>query len=936
MTHNKNLIEIAKYGTNVAIIDFMKQAEDAGYTFCQDALDISLIESCNRGLKTLVQFAVNLGANVNYSRKNGDTPLIVSAWKGFTDICRLLLKKGADVNSSNNDGDTPLMAAVQPSGSIELIHLLMEQDNVDVDHQNKNGGTALMKAIEVLNLDVVILLLNSGASLDGRSKPTGTKSACVEIVNSKGESAQDIADRLNIGNVIKFLRNANNEDPLITAALNRDLVSVKFLVDTMYLSQKCYGVLVQLLKSIKTENRSVSRGEIEIFQTLLKCGYDVNWKSDSGETSLVLAVEIGSAELVEMLCSFGARLSHNEVTLAARQGRNDIISLLLYYGAPVNKFTTYQAPMFCGSALESALASEHIDTALKLAQYGAFIDIAASMTAAVAQGSKKTFTFIATNYPMVCTRIAEDTNRGLLHTAVKLGDVDIVNILLNLNADVNGVYYHKTPLMAAMHVAVIDLLVARGADVNKRTNTTVLLNVLSSDYTTMFRKILEFSQQTDHFNYCIEEIVHALLKHGASVHITTDQQETPLMLASRTEVSADVVKLLLDANSDVNYKDFLGLTALHYAVQNNCSENIKLLVQNRADINAQSLKGATPLHMATKSGNIETMEFLLQNDADPQLQDSKGNTPLIIAVEEAVEDTWADHRAIEILIEASSDLNVRNSSGTSALTLAAQYTSLEILLSLLKAGADPNIADNDSDTALTLVLGHVQVSDCSLECASSLLEHGAAVQFVHPEMIHRLTSLGWSRVVQQLIQRGLPPSEIVFLKNSCGWPTSTPVTPFSVALLMENIELASFMLDVWYLTPSDVRTLSGQTSVTDSLRRKGLFRSVKFLEEVTTRPMTLEQLCFINISSILGTEAHRADNIEKMPLPKVYKNKLKFNTVEISLDDDEYRKNELLHHYILKHGSGEGFDPYEDYSDNDDDDSEESSSDSDFSSVSDF
>ncbi|XP_059158977.1 ankyrin-3-like [Physella acuta] len=766
MTHNINLIEVSKYGTNVAIIEFIKQAEDAGYTFYQDALDFSLIESCNRGLKTLDQFVVSLGANVNKKRENGDTPLHISAGKGFTDICRLLLAKGCDINALNDDGDTPLMAAVQPSGSIELIHLLLEQDNVDIDHKNKNGVTALMKAFEDGHKDVVNLLLNFGATLDGKAGSTGTET----------ENANYKAGRLNNVHVTQLLSNVINDNTLIAAAI----------VNTIYLSHNSYGILVQLLASIKNGNRCVNKHVLQIFQTLIKCGFDVNWKSDSGETPLVLAVEIGSAELVEMLCSFGARLSDKEVTIAARQGRNDIISLLLYYGAPA-----------CGSALETALASEHIDTAQNLIQHGVVLDVAVSMTTAVIQCSKDALRFIATNYPNESKKIAEDTNRGLLHAAVKLGDVDIVNILLDLNADVNGVYDNKTPLLTANHETVIDLLVTRGAE--------------------------------------------------------------------------------------VNYKDDDGMTALHHVVENNCFEKVKILVQNGADTNAQKLYGKAPLHLATLGGNIEIIQLLLQNDADPQLQDSDGDTPLIIAVRKAEKDPWNGQRAIEILIEASSDLIVRNRNGNCALHIAAHQACHEALRSLIDAKADLNITDKHSATALSLALDQLHILDYGFDCVSILLEHGATVQFVHPEMIHRLTSLGWSRVVQQLIQRGLPPSEIVFLKNSCGWPTSTPVTPFSVALLMENIELASFMLDVWYLTPSDVRTLSGQTSVTDSLRRKALFRSVNFLEKATVRLLTLEQLCFINLSTYIGTDATRMEQIDKMHLPNIFKNKLKFNTTQITL-----------------------------------------------------
>lgn len=66
------------------------------------------------------------------------------------------------------------------------------------------------------------------------------------------------------------------------------------------------------------------------------------------------------------------------------------------------------------------------------------------------------------------------------------------------------------------------------------------------------------------------------------------------------------VEALLNSGEDVNGTNAQGNTALHYAVATNNADMVKLLLQYNADMNAQNTKGWSPLSIAEKKnvGNI--------------------------------------------------------------------------------------------------------------------------------------------------------------------------------------------------------------------------------------------------------------------------------------------------------------------------------------------
>lgn len=123
-------------------------------------------------------------------------------------------------------------------------------------------------------------------------------------------------------------------------------------------------------------------------------------------------------------------------------------------------------------------------------------------------------------------------------------------------------------------------------------------------------------------------MISVLLKHGADIEVRYFQANfSPLCIAIHNGHKT-AVQLLLENKTNVEGIYHSGRTPLFLCTT---KEMIELLVKYKANVDARDVLKRTPLHWAVRGANVEAVETLLQNGADAEARDRDDATPLVVA-----------------------------------------------------------------------------------------------------------------------------------------------------------------------------------------------------------------------------------------------------------------------------------------------------------------
>jgi ankyrin repeat protein len=270
--------------------------------------------------------------------------------------------------------------------------------------------------------------------------------------------------------------------------------------------------------------------------------------------------------------------------------------------------------------------------------------------------------------------------------ASRSGKAAIAEQLLARGADPNAHGARgQTALMwaaAQRHADVVAVLLARGADVHRRSAVWSQMMAVPPHGVKQYNRVIP---------------------HGG---------DTALLFAAR---SGDVAsaKLLVSAGANVNDADAWGVSATVLAAHSGFSELLEFLLERGADPNA-ARAGFTALHAAIMRRHLGMATALLEHGANP-------NAPV---------ETWTPTR------RSSKDYNFAPELvGATPFWLAARFSQPDMMRLLLSHGADPKVVHTGSYHAEEPVEPRSHVTNAVMAAAGI----GGGVAWVQPPRADRET-----------------------------------------------------------------------------------------------------------------------------------------------------------------------------------------------------
>ena len=333
----------------------------------------------------------------------------------------------------------------------------------------------------------------------------------------------------------------------------------------------------------------------------------------------------------------------------------------------------------------------------------------------------------------------EDLGYPIIERAAREGKIEVVRLLVDAGADVDG----SAALWTAIdhgHTEVVRLLVEAGADVNPKdpwnqgssfltlaklsgnpeivqiladagakeegftvANEGQVVEAFEDGYPTTASGLYDAAANND------VEAVRDLVDAGVDVNAKGTRGESILTNAV-IRAGPEVVQILVDAGADVNAKDNFGNPVLFEAVSPygwgpEAKQILQILVDAGANVNVKDDDGRPVLVEAIRPGNIltdhpEIVRVLVDGGAEVNID--QNGTPIIFrALLGSYEVYDGAHDIMRMLADAGADVNVRDDRGNPLLFEAVQQGDLEIVRILVEAGADVNSKDSSGDSILS-------------------------------------------------------------------------------------------------------------------------------------------------------------------------------------------------------------------------------------------
>ncbi|KAJ4361129.1 uncharacterized protein N0V89_001698 [Didymosphaeria variabile] len=536
------------------------------------------------------------------------------------------------------------------------------------------------------NVAVINQLLQGFVVLDDESFPEVFQSAMKRSPATPDVVQLFIERGRNCVTPDTFVDQLNNMEPAID---NRSTEIVKLLVSA----------------GAQLDKRSISgsgtplydatyQGRVEIVETLIKAGADVNIFEDDDEGWWPVHAAFDNPQIMKLLLAHGANVNartcdgDTALYLATKWGYEDCVAEILKHKPELNCLIRDSTILFravdgdelgiagllldagedpCHPATKAANAlllhecveNEHVDLLKRLLLYNFDLEHVDELgrTALNCLSSAKDIPTLRLLLRRGANIETQDVpwNDTPLSNSVRLGDVELTSFLISEGVNTNatiGRYHESTPLLLAcgqcLSRDILRVLVDNGA------NTKIVSEGVSG---TMFQTVCQSAHDSR------EEVISYLLENDlVDVELTSNWWGSNLNTACLM-TDPDVVDKLIKRGADVDAVDRAGRRPVHFALYRTI-EHVNTLCDRddgkNADLFALDHMERNALHFAVISGRLNLVQHIIERR--PGLakgKDCDGWTPLFWAVRDAFKwnvDTSERAAIIEALVKDGADI----------------------------------------------------------------------------------------------------------------------------------------------------------------------------------------------------------------------------------------------------------------------------------------
>ncbi|KAG6895325.1 hypothetical protein C0992_001929 [Termitomyces sp. T32_za158] len=585
----------------------------------KEAKDQSMIIAVREGQLEIAEHLVDKGgvqiADVKGQIMNHWSLLYIAVKRRKRDVVQVLLDNGYDVNEK---GSEPIFLSAIEGRNIDMVKLLLNT-GANAEVQNMFGATPLHTATCYGNLDIIKLLLDNEADVQTSDEKS--------LLHFAAEGGNLAIFTLLLEKEADMHAKTSDETTILHSAVkgqNPDILGI--LLDQIDQRNQKSCINAKTVDEKTALQFAAEKGNLTIFQLLLEKGADLHAKNFHQETILHSAAKSQNPDVVRIILDKGmdahAKSPSGKIPLhsAAEGGNIDIFNLLLDQGSDINaKNLAFSAK----TPLHFAAENGNLAIVILLLE-------------------KKADLYAKTYY-----------RESVLHSAAKGQNPDILSILLDKGMNVHvQTSDKKTPLHYAAesgNFAMVTQLLQKGADVHTQTfgKQTPLHFAAQGGNLAIFTLLLEKGANMHAQNFYGETTLHfaaegensaiftLLFEEGIDVHAKTSDGKTVLHSAAQSQSpNPDLLKFLLDKGINVNAKALFMETPLHLAIRRKNFHIVKLLLDNGADVDAMSFvyNEGTPICTAARAGNLDIIKLLYDKGADINSKGRRtGITPLTYA-----------------------------------------------------------------------------------------------------------------------------------------------------------------------------------------------------------------------------------------------------------------------------------------------------------------